>query len=919
MFKEEWKSICKNKFLIVVLIAVAFIPALYNIIFLSSMWDPYGKVDNLPVAIVNHDKPVEYEGKTLKVGDELVDNLKEDKSMDFHFVSENDANDGIKDGKYYMVVTIPENFSKNASTLISDNPKKVTIDYQTTEGRNFIAAKMSNSAITEMKTQLSSQITDMYVTAALEQFEKVGEGMTTAADGSGKLKDGNDKIIEGNKTITTNLDKLAKSSITFANGAETLSVGLDQYVAGAVELNNGANQLNNGIQTLAEKVPVLAQGVEALSNGATKLGNGVMQFVAGITQLDNGAKQLNSGLHQLDEKTANLPAQTAELNNGAQQLASGLQSAGSMTESQKNGMITYVNSVDDYLTQVNNALNNLPSGSTTTDVSGIKKSLESIGKDLATIKSGLSGSSGDSSSSGASSSDIKSAYNSDTDAHAEAAISAAESSGVELTDEQKSAIRSAVKSSGGETLSEANNISSGTSSSGSVDSSVISALEDAQSNLASVSESLKALSGGSSSSLAGLGALKEATTQLKSRSATATPGLISSINGLYSIGTSAAPGSAAIADGTSQLATNMPVLSSSIKALSDGSAQLVNGTGQLAANAPLLNAGAQQVANGGKELSAAVPTLSSGISRLSSGSAALAGGTSKLAANGPKLTSGAGQLKDCALRISSGSGQLAAGSNKLDDALHQVKDGLVTLTDSLKSGADKIKDTNTGDSAANAIARPVKTSHTDVDKVPNNGTAMAPYMLSVALFIAPITINMLYDTFNPKKKPSSGIAWWASKMSVLGLVAVLSASIVFFALTGLLGLKPLYPAKTLAFLILTSLTFTSLVTLFNLLLGKIGAFLMLIFMILQLGGSAGTYAIQLSNKFFMGISPYLPMTYTVSGLRQLISIRGDVTAQVAVLVGILIVTNLLMILFFHMKKKSYPSKVFDGNVLADEK
>lgn len=919
MFKEEWKSIFKNKFLIIVLIAVAFIPALYNIIFLSSMWDPYGKVDNLPVAIVNHDKPVEYEGKTLKVGDELVDNLKEDKSMDFHFVSENDANDGIKDGKYYMVVTIPENFSKNASTLISDNPKKVTIDYQTTEGRNFIAARMSDSAITEMKTQLSSQITDMYVTAALEQFEKVGEGMTTAADGSGKLKDGNDKIIEGNKTITTNLDKLAKSSITFANGAETLSVGLDQYVAGAVELNNGANQLNNGIQTLAEKVPVLAQGVEALSNGATKLGDGVMQFVAGITQLDNGAKQLNSGLNQLNEKTANLPAQTAELNNGAQQLASGLQSAGSMTESQKNGMITYVNSVDDYLTQVNNALNNLPSGSTTTDVSGIKKSLESIGKDLATIKSGLSGSSGDSSSSGASSSDIKSAYNSDTDAHAEAAISAAESSGVELTDEQKSAIRSAVKSSGGETLSEANNISSGTSSSGSVDSSVISALEDAQSNLASVSEGLKALSGGSSSSLAGLGALKEATTQLKSRSATATPGIISSINGLYTIGTSAAPGSAAIANGTSQLAANMPVLSSSIKALSDGSAQLVNGTGQLAANAPLLNAGAQQVANGGKELSAAVPTLSSGISRLSSGSAALAGGTSKLAANGPKLTSGAGQLKNGALRISSGSGQLAAGSNKLDDALQQVKDGLVTLTDSLKSGADKIKDTNTGDSAANAIARPVKTSHTDVDKVPNNGTAMAPYMLSVALFIAPITINMLYDTFNPKKRPTSGIAWWASKMSVLGLVAVLSASIVFFALTGMLGLKPLYPAKTLAFLILTSLTFTSLVTLFNLLLGKIGAFLMLIFMILQLGGSAGTYAIQLSNKFFMGISPYLPMTYTVSGLRQLISIRGDVTAQVAVLMGILIVTNLLIILFFHMKKKSYPTKVFDGNVLADEK
>lgn len=919
MFKEEWKSLFKNKFLIVVLIAIAFIPALYNIIFLSSMWDPYGSIDKLPVAIVNNDRPVKYEGRTLKVGDELVDNLKEDKSMDFHFVSKKDADKGIKDGDYYMVVSIPENFSKNASTLISDNPKKVTIDYQTTEGRNFIASKMSKSAITEMKDQLSSQITDMYVTAALEQFEKVGEGMTTASDGSQKLKDGSVKIIEGNKTINTNLNKLAKSSLTFANGAETLSVGLNQYVAGALELNNGAHQLNNGIQALAEKVPALANGVKALSEGATKLGNGVMQFVSGITQVDNGAKQLSSGLNQLDEKTTALPQQTAALNQGAQQLASGLQTAGSLSESNRAGMVSYVNSVQTYLGEVSSALDKLPASSSnnsSNNVAEVKNSLESIGKDLAIIKNGLSNSSG-SSASGASSEDIKSAYYSDTESHAEAAISALEGSGVELTDSQRSAVRSAIKNSGGETVSEANNVSSG-STGGSVDSSVVNALEDAQNNLASVSKSLSSLSGGAIA-LPDLSKLREATKNLQARSSVATPGIINSVNGLYAIGSSAAPGSAALASGTKQLSDNMPMLSQSVKALADGSNKLSAGTSQLAKNAPVLNAGAQQVAAGGQALSANVPVLTDGISRLSSGSAALAGGTSQLAANGPKLTGGAGQLKEGALLISSGSGQLAAGSNKLSDALNQVRDGLTTLTDSLKSGAEKINDTNTGDSAANAIARPVKTSHVDHDKVPNNGTAMAPYMLSVALFIAPITLNMLYDVFNPKKRPSSGLAWWASKMSVMGLVAIVSASIVFFALTTMLGLKPLYPAKTLAFLMLISLTFMSFVTLFNLLLGKIGAFLMLIFMILQLGGSAGTYAIQLSNKFFISISPYLPMTYTVSGLRQLISIRGDVTAQVAVLTGILVVCNLLMILFFHMKTKTYPERIFDKNIVVDEK
>ncbi len=170
--------------------------------------------------------------------------------------------------------------------------------------------------------------------------------------------------------------------------------------------------------------------------------------------------------------------------------------------------------------------------------------------------------------------------------------------------------------SGGETLSEANNIFSSSNDSSSVDSSVVSALKDAQSNLESVSKSLSTLSGGSSNSLTGLSELQKTTKQLKARSdeATsgiissinglytislstlsggssnsltglselqkttkqlkarsdeATSGIISSINGLYTIGTSAASGSAAIADGTSQLAANMPVLSSSIKALSD--------------------------------------------------------------------------------------------------------------------------------------------------------------------------------------------------------------------------------------------------------------------------------------------------------------------------------------------------------------
>ena len=86
--RQEWKKILKNPWMVIILIAIIAIPAIYTSVFLGSMWDPYGDADQLPVAVVNRDRKVDYEGKTLEIGDELVKNLKESKALDFHFVNE---------------------------------------------------------------------------------------------------------------------------------------------------------------------------------------------------------------------------------------------------------------------------------------------------------------------------------------------------------------------------------------------------------------------------------------------------------------------------------------------------------------------------------------------------------------------------------------------------------------------------------------------------------------------------------------------------------------------------------------------------------------------------------------------------------------------------------------------------------------
>lgn len=84
---------------------------------LSSMWDPYGQLSDLPVAVVNNDKEASYNGNTMAIGKDMVSNLKENKTLDFHFVDEEEGKKGLEDGDYYMVVTLPSDLSEKTTTL----------------------------------------------------------------------------------------------------------------------------------------------------------------------------------------------------------------------------------------------------------------------------------------------------------------------------------------------------------------------------------------------------------------------------------------------------------------------------------------------------------------------------------------------------------------------------------------------------------------------------------------------------------------------------------------------------------------------------------------------------------------------------------------------------------------------------------
>lgn len=316
---EELKALIKSPKLWVTMIGVALVPALYNLSFLGSMWDPYGSLNNLPVAVVNKDKTATLNDKKLTIGDDMVDSMSINKALDYHFVSQKKADKGLKDGDYYMVITLPEDLSEKASSLLTDNPKKLNIKYQTTAGRSFVASKMSESAMTKLKDTVSENITETYTKAVFKSMSGLQDGLQEASDGGNELLSGSQQLESGSQTITDNLNTAASGSQTLADGTATLSSGLTTYTNGVSTLASGANELNSnsvalisGIAQLKEsstQVQRLVDGANSLTDGLQKLATATTlsaEESANIQSLISGLPQLNAGIQQLNASVSEI-------------------------------------------------------------------------------------------------------------------------------------------------------------------------------------------------------------------------------------------------------------------------------------------------------------------------------------------------------------------------------------------------------------------------------------------------------------------------------------------------------------------------------------------------------------------------------------------------------------------------------------
>ena len=400
---EELKALIKSPKLWVTMIGVALVPALYNLSFLGSMWDPYGSLDNLPVAVVNKDKTATLNDKKLTIGDDMVDSMSINKALDYHFVSQKKADKGLKDGDYYMVITLPEDLSEKASSLLTDNPKKLNIKYQTTAGRSFVASKMSESAMTKLKDTVSENITETYTKAVFKSMSGLQDGLQEASDGGNELLSGSQQLESGSQTITDNLNTAASGSQTLADGTATLSSGLTTYTNGVSTLASGANELNSNSVALISGIAQLKESstqVQRLVDGANSLTDGLQQLATSTTlsaeeteniqSLISGLPQLNAGIQQLNASVSEISTNVdiTQISTVLRDIASQAQGILKAEEKDSSSRLTAIQATEAYQTlaperqaELVNALN--------TSGNSVSQQVQQILKDVQTMEASL--------------------------------------------------------------------------------------------------------------------------------------------------------------------------------------------------------------------------------------------------------------------------------------------------------------------------------------------------------------------------------------------------------------------------------------------------------------------------------------------------------------------------------------------------
>ena len=760
---------------IILAILVILVPALAGFMVVSAATAPKAKAASIPAAVVNLDSPATTsDGTTMPAGRLLLGRLTDPDAaltassstgattdtLDYSVVTADAAAQGLSDGTYDVVITIPEGFSQAVVDTLGGTPSDATVDVQTNGTASPEVGAASQEIVSAAAASLGTTVSVAYLNASLTSLSDMKDQLGRAAGGADRLSTGADSLESGADDLSTGADQASQGATTLADGLNRLESGADELAdgtssasSGAADLSDGASSLSSGASTLADGADSVDSGASSLSSGASTLADGaatvdsgastlatgtsnlstgVDSYVTGVTgardaltvpqngaaaslvddaaQLAGGVDSYTSGVDQLHQRlTATDPATGTNLVTGASSLADGANRL-------EGGIDSYTSGVDTLASQANQAGTGLETA--------YRQCVSDHGEQDATCQYLAASTAG----MGRSTDVYDPATGANTDGSRATMLGVLNT----LSSTAPGSPRAGLTSGASEVATGASGLSKaiGTDPSSTDPTTVVGAL-------GALSDQSEILSDAASAVSTGLGGSTDVYDPTDPSSAT----LAGVLNTLVSQGSNLTAGASNLSSGASTLSGGASTLSSSASTLSSGASSLSGGTSRLSTGANSLSNGASTLADGTSQLSSGASSLSTGATRLSGGADTLSQGLSRLETGASSLAAGTTSAADGATTLSDGVSSLSSGATQLSDGASTLSTGADDLSTGLSTAEDSVPsytDQQAADLAA-ALAQPVSVD-TSAAGSARPETSAAPAAIAIASWIGALVV-----------------------------------------------------------------------------------------------------------------------------------------------------------------------------------
>ena len=310
IFRNDIKEVFRKTNTWIIIVGLIFLPSMYAWPNILSSWDPYGHTNNIKVAVTSEDAGATVDGKDLNLGNSLVEGLKNNKNLDWQFVSnKQQAEDGVRIGDYYASIVVPKNFSQDMTSVSRTEPKRATIEYTVNEKINAISPKITNSGASAIANNISKNFVE---TANGIIFEKLHEAGIKFEENLPSIEKAKEEIFKLNDNFSTYESTLSEliAKVEYGhnilNNVQNTLPEIDRVATNSIMIADKAGITINNIQGFNERLlPIINNHlnvVEEVSKEANVIAKELQQKPDKTEEIKARQKALDSRLQASTER-----------------------------------------------------------------------------------------------------------------------------------------------------------------------------------------------------------------------------------------------------------------------------------------------------------------------------------------------------------------------------------------------------------------------------------------------------------------------------------------------------------------------------------------------------------------------------------------------------------------------------------------